>query len=358
MPNLSPRLKHNNFDLLRLLFALIVCLVHSYELTRFEELRWIASALSSNIAVNAFFIISGFLIIMSYERSSSLASYTNKRLRRIYPAYLTVIMICAVGLFFVSNATVQSYFSLDWIKYLLANALFLNFLAPSLPGVFESHALNTVNGALWTLKIEVMFYLCVPLIVYLLRRFGHWQTLLTLYCLSIAYSAGLNHLGTSSDSPLYAILARQLPGQLCYFLAGAFLYYFLDHFERYVKYYLSAAIAIMLANTLIDISILTPAALAILVVFFGLYFFLGNVGKYGDFSYGVYILHFPIIQLLLWSDKFQDAPYLFLSSVIAITALSAFLLWHGVEKHFLKRNNHYITTNNQRDKNETKHESP
>ena len=72
MTNSHPRLVKNNFDLLRFLFATVVFFVHSSVLSGFEELSFITPILSSDIAVKAFFVISGFLIFMSYERSSSL----------------------------------------------------------------------------------------------------------------------------------------------------------------------------------------------------------------------------------------------------------------------------------------------
>ncbi len=82
-----PRLSRNNFDLLRLLFAGTVCLFHASRLSGERDLRWISAVLSSEVAVEAFFVVSGFLILMSYERSSSIYSYVSKRVRRIYPAY-------------------------------------------------------------------------------------------------------------------------------------------------------------------------------------------------------------------------------------------------------------------------------
>ena len=74
-----PRLSRNNFDLLRLLFAGTVCLFHASRLSGERELRWISSVLSSEVAVEAFFVVSGFLIFMGYERSPSVFSYISKR---------------------------------------------------------------------------------------------------------------------------------------------------------------------------------------------------------------------------------------------------------------------------------------
>ncbi|MGE3347519.1 MAG: acyltransferase family protein [Ramlibacter sp.] len=126
----SPRLQNNNFDLLRLLFAGTVCLVHGYQLSGYEQLAWIEQSLSSAVAVKAFFVVSGFLIFMSAERSSSLTGYLSKRVRRIYPAYFAVVMLCAVGLVLASSRhTADYFFSAAWFKYVLANLTFLNFFA-------------------------------------------------------------------------------------------------------------------------------------------------------------------------------------------------------------------------------------
>jgi peptidoglycan/LPS O-acetylase OafA/YrhL len=48
------------------------------------------------IAVDAFFILSGFLITASYERSNSLLFFLKKRIVRIYPGFLVVSVVAAV----------------------------------------------------------------------------------------------------------------------------------------------------------------------------------------------------------------------------------------------------------------------
>lgn len=334
------RLSKNNFDLLRLLFAGTVCLVHAYQLSGFQQLAPIIRFLSSGVAVEAFFVVSGFLIFMSCERSASLASYADKRIRRIYPAYFAVVMLCAIGLVTVSTKSAGDYFSVAWIKYVLANLAFLNFLQPSLPGVFDSNTLTAVNGALWTLKIEVMFYFSVPVFVWLIRRFSPLPVLALTYCASLAYAAFFAELAARTGSGMYLELGRQLPGQLSYFMAGAFFYYFLPLFERYSWYFLAAAVLAFSAAG--HFPFLGPFALGAIVVFCGLSLYLGNFGKYGDFSYGVYILHFPIIQLMLHAGWFDASPWGFLAAATALTLAGAIAMWHLVERRFLLRNNHYV----------------
>lgn len=338
----NPRLTKNNFDLLRLLFAGTVCLVHAYELSGFQQLGWIASILSSAVAVKAFFVVSGFLIFMSFERSSSFTSYARKRIRRIYPAYFTVIMLCATFLVAVSSKNIEHYFSFVWVRYVVANLAFLNFLQPTLPGVFDSNKLAAVNGALWTLKIEVMFYFTVPLFVFLFRRFSHLPMLVLIYCSSVAYAELFKAVAKHTGSGVYLELGRQLPGQLSYFMAGAALYYFLPLFERRIKYFLVAAASILAANITFPLPLIEPFALAIVVVFFGLFLHVGNFGKYGDFSYGLYILHFPVIQLFLHMGWFRENLWYFLAAVVLITTTGAIAMWHLVEKRFLLRSSHYV----------------
>jgi peptidoglycan/LPS O-acetylase OafA/YrhL len=324
------------------LFAETVCFVHAYALSGEKQLKWIPAVLSSKVAVEAFFVVSGFLIFMSYERSSSIRSYTSKRVRRIYPAYFVVVMLCALSLWTVSSVDLKDYFSADWLKYVLANLTFLNIVQPTLLGVFESNRFSEINGALWTLKIEVMFYAAVPVIVYLFRRIGRFPVLVTLYFASVAYMSLMTMLAEHSRSGLYDELARQLPGQLAYFMAGAFFYYYLPLFERRLPYFVAFASLALLVNFFYPVSVLEPFAIATAVAFFGLYLYLGNFGKYGDFSYGVYIIHFPIIQLLVYANWFKGAPFYYLVAVVLITLIGAVAMWHLVEKRFLFRNNHYV----------------
>jgi len=340
--HINPRLKVNNFDLLRVFFAMTVCLVHTYELSGFVQLTWIVKILSSEVAVKGFFVVSGFLIFMSYERSTSFQSYAGKRVRRIYPAYFTVVMACALGLVTISSNTIDHYFSFAWFKYIAANLSFLNFLQPALPEVFDSNKLVIVNGALWTLKIEVLFYLTVPLFSFLFRRYSTLAVIVLAYCISVAYSEYMINMAEQADSQLYKTLSRQLPGQLSYFMSGAFLYYFLQFFERNIRYFVPVAAFVLAADHIFPLPLLEPFALATAVVFFGLFLYVGNFGKYGDFSYGIYILHFPIIQLIIYFGWFKKSPWPFLILVVFLTTIGSIALWHLVEKKFLLRRSHYI----------------
>ncbi len=339
------RLAQNNFDLLRFLFAGIVCVVHASRFSGYKDLAVIGQILESAVAVKAFFVLSGFLIFMSYERSSSMLSYVRKRFRRIYPAYATIILLCAFGFVFISTKNAADYFSFSWLKYVLSNLVFLNFLQPTLPGVFESNFSKVVDGSLWTLKIEVMFYLSVPFFVYLFRRFSPLPIIVLVYCLSLIYSTLFWEAAKHAHSMLYYELSKQLPGQLTYFMAGAFFYYYFSFFERFLAYFAGVAILILFGSIFLVLNALEPFALATIVIFFGMFFYAGNFGKYGDFSYGLYIIHFPILQILVSYGWFRESQWIFLSVLFVSSLIGSMLMWHFVEKPFLLRKSHYVAVN-------------
>jgi peptidoglycan/LPS O-acetylase OafA/YrhL len=340
------RLGLNNFDLLRFLFAFSVFLVHSYVLSRAETLSILSNLLSSEIAVKCFFVVSGFLIFMSYENSSNTARFFLKRARRIYPAYFSIVLICAVLGSAISSLSWSEYWSFSVLKYIIANLVFLNFLHPNLPGIFENNSLQAVNGALWTLKIEVMFYLFVPLAVLAFRKFGRLAVIIVLYLASVLYSVIILELVKRTGLDSYMELQRQLPGQLTFFLAGAASYYYFQYLAKYGLWLLVLAVTAFILRVWLPWVAIEPIVLAIIVVYFACIFpCMGNFGKYGDFSYGIYIIHFPILQVLISFGLFNDSPWLMLTSAGLLIFAIAILFWNFIEKPFLRNSSHYIAAN-------------
>ena len=161
-------LKDNAFNFLRLVCCLIVVYEHCVVLSGVNfpcyDLR--------GIAVNVFFILSGFWVTRSFLKSDSLKEYAIRRCKKILPQYWLVVLICAICLSAFSVLSLREYFcNGNFYKYLVANIFTLNFIQPNLPGVFEGLALNgSVNGSLWTIKIEVGFYILLPFIVFAAKK--------------------------------------------------------------------------------------------------------------------------------------------------------------------------------------------
>jgi peptidoglycan/LPS O-acetylase OafA/YrhL len=347
----SADFSRNNLDCLRLILASVVVLFHVHALTNLSAFSGFGKYCSPHFAVRGFFVISGLLIYRSYTRSSSNASYLEKRARRIYPAYFTVIVLAALALCPLSTLPVSQYFGLGFWKYLGANLLFLNFLAPSLPGVFTSNNISAVNGALWTLKIEVAFYLFVPVIHFLCRWFGTKKIVGAIFALSCIWKYGFAYLASTSSShnvysldgsrSIYSQLEVQFPAQLMYFSAGILL---LLYFEK-LKFHFPTLSCITACLFLLD-HFFTGGFLDVfwisgIVFVFGFWRHFGNFSKYGDFSYGVYIVHWPILQILIFCGVAALHSAIFFVVSLSLVALTSILMWYLVESRFLASSSHY-----------------
>jgi peptidoglycan/LPS O-acetylase OafA/YrhL len=328
-----------------LILASTVALFHVSALTNISAFSAFGKYLSPHFAVRGFFVISGLLIYRSYTRSSSVASYFEKRVRRIYPAYFTVVTLAGLALCSLSTLPLSQYFGIGFGKYLAANLVFLNFVAPTLPGVFATHANSAVNGALWTLKIEVAFYLFVPVIHYLCRRFGTKRIMVAIFCFSCIWKYGfalLDSLHNSSGSrSIYAELDVQFPAQLAYFSAGILLLLYFDKLKSHFKSISCITAILFLTDHFFTGEILDLFWITGFVILFGFWRYFGNFSKYGDFSYGVYIVHWPILQTLLALGASRLNPFIFLPLSLSLIGLAAFLMWHLVESKFLASSSHY-----------------
>jgi peptidoglycan/LPS O-acetylase OafA/YrhL len=308
--------RQNNFDIIRLLLAIVVVFFHVGYVSEAPTFAALPHFFSGHLAVEGFFAISGFLIFASYERCATLKDYYIKRAARILPGYWLSTALCLVIAF--------CYRSFHVIPFLLANLSFANFLAPRIPGVFPSNPNTVMNGALWTIKIEVMFYILVPVIVWVCRRLNRDAVLWTLFAASILFRIAFASHET---------LAVQLPGQLSFFMIGALIHYHLPFFERYGTWLMIAAAALYALHAATGWFFPRPAAIATLTL--GASLLLPTIKgptRWGDFSYGTYVLHWPIIQLVVAAGLYRTHPWAAIVVTLVAIAIAAPLSWFFVEK--------------------------
>lgn len=331
----------NNFDLIRFGLAFTVIISHLYDLSLHPDLKFVKSFFNSHIAVTGFFILSGFLVARSFDNTNDIKKYFLKRANRLLPGYIFTVCISALLLMFFSKLSFNQYFaSKQLYMYLASNLSFMNFLQPCLPGVFTENQLCAVNGALWTIKVEVGFYLIVPVIIYLLRKVKHKVILLlAIYILSITYYIGLSYYAAQTNSNIVSILAHQLPAFMSYFACGIFMHYYLADFMIWKNRAMLIAMPVLIIEYLCGIEVLTPMALTV-VLFYIAYSLpqFNGFGKHGDISYGIYIYHFPLIQLAVSIGLFKTYnPYLVSIVIIAVVLILATISWHLLEKGFVQK---------------------
>ena len=157
----------NNFNILRFMAAIMVMAGHMSYIDGSGNLPVFWGQGVQTLGVKIFFLVGGYLISKSWLSDSNILRYSIKRIMRIFPALFLYVLFAALiaGPLF-TNIPLQEYFSNNqFIRYFQNIIMFPVY---SLPGVFtENPYSNVVNGSLWTLPVEVMMYILVPVILFL-----------------------------------------------------------------------------------------------------------------------------------------------------------------------------------------------
>lgn len=328
----------NNFDIVRFSLAFIVMLVHAAEVTRSADIRFLSQFLNSDFAVRGFFAISGFLIAKSYLRSKSLTSYFIKRAQRILPAYIFVVVLCfVIGMCLTTLPLMDFLKNKETIKYLIANFSFLNFIQPSLPGVFTSNPNQPMDGSLWTIKAELTLYVLLPFIVPLMKKspLKVWSIIFVISCAWFFYFTSL-YTGPKADT-----LAKQFVSLSSFFFFGSLLAIHQPTFDRLKEITIVSLVVFLLFKNTQYSFIIEPIAFSSVVILFCTNLCKEvKISQYGDLSYGMYLYHWPIIQVLQHFGLFATNAFIGLGLTIVITLALAYTSWNVLESRFLKRAHH------------------
>ena len=144
--------------------------------------------------VQAFFVLSGYVMYISFDHSNSTLYFFEKRFRRIYPAYFAVIILSAFFGFWFSGLKIEEYISVDTVEYVFWNLTFLNFMHPTFPVFLTISHFTLSTGPLWTLKIEVAYYAVFPIMFAIGKVIGFTALFFVLYCLSVIYHVWMSGL--------------------------------------------------------------------------------------------------------------------------------------------------------------------
>lgn len=328
MKKMAPSRKHaNNFDFIRLIAASLVLFSHHYALVGDgrAEPSFLGLNTLGGLAVSIFFTLSGYLVTQSWFADPHPIRFALRRILRIWPALIMVVVLCALVLGpLLSKLAVSPYFHHgDTWRYFSAL-----WMQPSyyLPGVFTTNTLSAVNGSIWTIPLEVQCYIALILcgVVGILRDTRHLARFALLY---IAW---------------YVIWQRPELGQMqyllefgAYFAAGAFLFATRTHWQAYaIRWCAGAALLSFLAwqADLRYFSVLV--AVSWLTIFIGQMStpVLRRAGRFGDFSYGMYLFAFPVQQTVIYLFYPAASFWGSMALAFAITLGCAALSWHVVEK--------------------------
>ncbi len=340
--------RQNNLNLLRLVFALMVLVTHSYPLTRGAGPQgsdfaapYLRFSLGT-LGVFGFFFISGLLVTRSLLSRCNLMDFLRARCLRIFPGLVVVLLVTGfiVGPLATELPPTEYFSSRDTLTYIPYNLLLI-FQIDKLPGVFTSNPFpNAVNGSLWTLPIEFSCYIALGAVWACVRTYNRKLSHLVAAVWIIMTALFMMKLLLYPLVKL-ALYHHAVPGEW-----GKMLYFTLSFCCGSLVYILRKRIVLSLPISLCMLiaGIVTNYALLFTEVIFLISFFyfvlsaaffksklLLTYNNIGDLSYGVYIYTFPIQQLIAWRLHDVSAMSLCLLA-LPPTLLCAALSWHFVEK--------------------------
>ena len=323
----------NNFDGIRLIAALAVVFSHQYTLTG-RTPPHLGVGDFGYLGVVVFFAVSGFLVMESWMRQARLWPFLRNRLLRIWPGLATAVLFMAfvVGPLATQLSLGDYFLHPDFAKFF--KILYLDALQV-LPGVFSSLPYpHTVNGSLWTVPVEFKCYLLLAGLG-TLRLFIH-RSLGVLTLIGVSAFLLLVH-GDQLD--LHATARRQGTEFSLVFLLGALMALtrsvWIHHKTWTCGVFLLAATSLAFAGLALHATLLLIGAASVLLGSATLPG-LSDLGRYGDFSYGIYIYAFPVQQLFIYWGLMALPFALGLGiTVIAILSL-AVASWHWIEKPALQ----------------------
>ncbi len=333
--------RDNNFNLIRILAALAVLVTHSFALiygtAEAEPFRGSLGITLGTIAVDVFFITSGFLVTASLLNRQNTIEFIWARFLRIFPAMFVMLILTVFGLGLVfTSIPWQDYLSHSqtWI-YFVKCATLIAGVEYNLPGIFENNPWkNAVNGSLWTMPYEVRMYSILAVFWVALGVFPRFRAkTLTWVILICSLIAGFLVIGIHFTSGQ----ENQFVRLFFMFFTGASFFILKEHIvlsRRIFWFFLiSLCFSMFSKNAFFVIYLITIAY----CLFYISYIPSGIIRKYnqlGDYSYGLYIYAFPVQQSIMALFPETTVITMILFSLPIALSLAA-LSWHLLERKAL-----------------------
>lgn len=285
------------------------------------------------VAVDGFFIVSGYLVLQSFHHSKGLLDYLFKRIRRIYPGFVA----CAIIVTALSPLVGSPLLSWGWKSFLRAgtNISLLNW--PDIQG-YPDLAFHALNGSAWSIPYEFRCYLMVAV----LGLTGIYRLRLAFLILSagllVSHAVGWpSYIGPLAKFVGFPQLFIRMAGMFC---VGSCFYIYRD----LIPYRWS--IALLAIGAWIASFSFPPIQEMIFGIAGGYLIFyfafgirskrLARINGGTDISYGTYLYAWPIAGALIATFQIRSPLLLFIAT-LSMSLIAGWLSWHLVERPFVER---------------------
>ncbi|KAB8054804.1 acyltransferase family protein [Janthinobacterium rivuli] len=329
---------NNNFDIMRLIAALMVIVGHAYPIVGEKNLQDPLLGIlhfdySGSLAVKFFFFLSGLLVTDSLLKDSSPIKFLTRRALRVFPGLILCIFlsISIFGLILTTLPLREYLVSRETIGYFFGNITLLDIRwRPA--GVLMDHQYG-LNGSLWTLPVEFKFYIVLALASLfglVQRRHLFSMALFSIVFVSFFGAAANTIFGGGEE-------ARYLPG--CFAL-GALAAVYKEKVLIHPYGVVCAWVIFFLAKnpvTAIPQGVLIPVfyiALFYTILWISALESVKKLRLKSDLSYGIYLYGFPVQQVVF--HYFPNESVYFNQLISALLAIVfAWISWSFVESKFI-----------------------
>lgn len=340
--------RHNAIGFLRLFFAALVVLSHAYPLGGFGDdplARWNNGYWNlGNLAVDGFFVLSGFLIARSADRVRNVRRYLRHRFLRIFPAYWACLIVIALVfgpiIALLERGSVTGYFTAAVdppARYILSN-IALPIRQHGIAGLLGNVPYPTAfDGSLWTLQFEFVCYLGIGALAWLGGVHRRRGIALALFAFWVIVFGGI--LFVQHPSPWFGPFGIVLVSDLhlvadlgAFFFAGTVAYLFREKVPL-TPWIAIAAVAISaVAFGYPRASALLWVTLPLAVLWIAAKLPLRDIDRRIDLSYGLYIYAFPLQQICAVLGLFSAGVGVFTLVPLAGALMMAAVSWFLVER--------------------------
>ena len=288
----------------------------------------------SYLAVNLFFITSGFLVTKSMTYRGDLPEYGSARILRIYPAL--IVHVAFVLLLIGPLATTLPIW--DYLTHpdvWKQPFLVLSFINSDmvLPGAFLTNHEQLAAAPLWTLRYELLAYFATALIFSLGLMRRKWMILAQFILPSLAWVI-------AKETGLYDTLPGTAQNALRFGIAyglGATIFAYRERLNFHVFGFVCMSLLAVLCSQLhaMEVAVNLMLAYGLMLVAFVKAPRFNRLQELSDVSYGIYIYHWGLLQLAFyWWPQLNPIALFIL--IAPLSYAIAYASWHIVEKPALK----------------------
>lgn len=318
--------KKNSLDYIRLYASIQVLIGHYYVYYR-KNPGQIPFLFNGFLGLVILFTISGFLACASMENGGGALKYLKKRFIRILPPYYVCVIINAIVILLIYPILPSIKDVCIWLcTTLLAFHVTPDFL--------NHYATGSSNGSLWSIFIILQFYIIVSVVYPQVKRWKQWVHLI-LIAIMITINMLCGYLCNSLLSDALAeLLRRTCIPYLYIFWIGMYIYIFRNSIIPLLVKYWYIPVGVYIIGRFTAFSTLFPIwvycspfeGIILPILTFTLGYKLGNHRIKYDLSYGIFLYHFAVMNVLIYFSIPIDSTISLLLIIVISIILAVFSL--------------------------------